>query len=182
MFNNFQLRTSPTTIGDCAPRRRHRRRALLLGSDEAEFNFDKDLIGDFIGCANLVWSTHWPELPDLIDRVQGEMPTVRQRLSGRLLPSEDGDAVVLPVALALGRSGPADPSVGLGSFSLRRARRGGPLALQLADPAAQDGRFAVAVGVSGKGGIGTPAVSDPIPIGADVSSLVFLHALARPAA
>jgi len=64
-----------------------------------EFNIGKNLIYEFVGCANLLWSSHWPDEPDLTRRVQALMPAVRRNLSGRALPSEAGDPLT-PVALA----------------------------------------------------------------------------------
>jgi len=66
-----------------------------------EFNFGKDLIYDFLGCANLVWSKHGYEPKDLTSVVQARIPDVRRRLSGIKPPSMEGDAV-LPVAFEAG--------------------------------------------------------------------------------
>jgi len=59
-----------------------------------EFNFGKDLMYDFLGCANLVWSKHWPAAGELTAMVQERMPDVRRRLSGVEPPSAAGDPVV----------------------------------------------------------------------------------------
>ena len=64
-----------------------------------EFNIGKNLLYEFLGCANLLWSTHWPDETELTRRVQDLMPDVRRNLSGRVLPSEEGDPVK-PVPLA----------------------------------------------------------------------------------
>jgi hexosaminidase len=66
-----------------------------------EFNFGKDLIYDFLGCANLVWSKHSYEPKELTAVVQASIPDVRRRLSGLEPPSAAGDKVV-PVSFAPG--------------------------------------------------------------------------------
>ena len=58
-----------------------------------EYTFGKDMMIDFLGTINLMWSTHWPEQDPLSKIVQSLMPEVRRRLGGQALPSENGDAV-----------------------------------------------------------------------------------------
>jgi len=58
-----------------------------------EFNFGKDLLLDFLGCANLVWSTHTLDQAELAAIVRELMPSVRSNLSAARVPSEDGDVV-----------------------------------------------------------------------------------------
>jgi len=53
-----------------------------------EFNFGKDLMFDFLGCAELLWSTHRSMLPDLSRTVQILMPDVRRHLAAAPLPGE----------------------------------------------------------------------------------------------
>ncbi len=75
-------------------------RSSLMGGVPAswaattEFNFGKDLIYDFLGCANLVWSKHWYDPKDLTAVVQALISDVRRRLSGAEPPSVAGDPVV----------------------------------------------------------------------------------------
>ena len=65
-----------------------------------EFNIGKDLILDFLGCANFVWSTHSLNQRELAAIVTDLMPTVRANLGGRRIPSRDGDPV-LPVDISM---------------------------------------------------------------------------------
>ncbi len=58
-----------------------------------EYNFGKDLVLDFLGCANLLWSTHTIDQTELIGIVWELMPSVRSNLSSERIPSEDGDIV-----------------------------------------------------------------------------------------
>ena len=97
-----------------------------------EFNFGKDLMFDFLGCAELLWSTHRTGLLELSKNVQRMMPEVRRRLSAAPLPSDSSP--VTPVFT------PEQP---------------------------------VLVSASHE--------SQAIPIGQDVSSIIFIHASAKPA-
>jgi hexosaminidase len=86
-------------------------RASVLGGVPAswaattEFNFGKDLMSDFLGCANIMWSKHLYEPKDLTPIVQTRIPDVRRRLSGIEPPSSAGDLVTVkfdPGAAATG--------------------------------------------------------------------------------
>ncbi|MBE7540160.1 MAG: family 20 glycosylhydrolase [Opitutaceae bacterium] len=166
--------------------RRSARRSIKGGVPSSwaatnEFNFAKDLLYDFIGCANLTWSTHWLPESRLADIVQHELPIVRRYLSGGPLPSECGDAVH-PLAVARSAAFPKEEMrAGLNPNLFREGTViSGNLAFDIPDMDGAEGGFAAAVGVSGSKPIEMPSVSNPIPIGADASSLIFLHALARP--
>ena len=140
-------------------------------SATTEYTIGKDLMLDFLGTANLMWSTHWPEDQALDKTVQSLMPDVRRRLSGITLPSETGDQLE---AVAFAGSTGADTAA-------------------LTIPAIQPGRSddtnrhfdfesPVVVSVEGAGKPTLPRESKAIAIGADVASIVFVHASAKPAA
>ena len=59
-----------------------------------EFNFGKDLLSDFLGCANLLWSSHTIHQADLPPIVWGLVPSIRKSFKAQRVPSEDGDSVV----------------------------------------------------------------------------------------
>ncbi len=132
-----------------------------------EYTFGKDLMMDFLGTANLMWSTHWPEEEALAKIVQQMMPEVRRNLGGKPLPSETGDAVT-PIDIGSAPAAPGLPQLQQGRI------RSGRLEFQVQGP--------VAVGVQGEGKTDLPLKSEAIPVGADVSSIVFLHASAKGAA
>ena len=147
--------------------RRSARPGIIGGSPSSwsatnEYTFGKDLMVAYLGTANLMWSTHWPEIRELNRAVQSLLPDVRRYLRGRNLPSEDGDPTV-PLDLA--------PHVNNKSFVLAAGAA-----------AARGKRFEIAAGgaiVVGTAADGTnplPREAGPIPVGADVSSIVFLHA------
>lgn len=166
--------------------RRSTRTGVLGGASSSwaattEFNFGKDLLWVFLGTQNMLWSRHWPERTALLEMVQSLIPSVRRRLGGVVPPSDDGDPVAaielrtqqtakLPaVAKEL-----APSALGRGTVTVGRAR------FELTEPAAAGGRYAVVVSNHGTGEPEFPIASEPITIGEDVSSLLFLHALARP--
>jgi hypothetical protein len=116
-----------------------------------EFNFGKDQMFDFLACANLLWSKHWPSLAELTPSIQAMMPELRERLSGQSAFSTSGDPQA-PVSLGAGAGTPVRVRVGAVRFDVGPAP---PITVR-----------------SGETG---PAVS----IGQDVSSLVFLHAIEK---
>ena len=149
--------------------RRSGRSGILGGAPSAwiattEFNFGKDLIYEFTGCASLLWSKQWPETWQLSRIVQSMMPQIRRNLSGRATPSEDGEAVrMLPVLSLQASSAKAAAAVDAAQVKSGRVTSG-RATFEL------PGKSVVAQ--AGEGGI---------PVGEDASSLIFLHALAKPA-
>jgi len=53
-----------------------------------EINFGKDLIYDFLGCSNLLWSKHYQTPEQMVFITQNLIPTIRAELSGKILPSK----------------------------------------------------------------------------------------------
>jgi len=151
-------------------------------SATTEYNFGKDLLIDFLGCANLLWSTHTVSQTDLPSIAWDLMPTIRAGLSAKRIPSEDGD-MVFPVDISSQFNLPADPGV----FNINlSALKSGEIysrkkVFNLTKPAGSAGNCAVAVGSIGVGENPLPVEVEGIPIEEDVSSLIFLHACALPA-
>ena len=145
-----------------------------------EYTFGKDLMMDFLGTINLMWSTHWPEQDPLSKTTQSLMPEIRRRLGSRPVPSEDGDPVQ-PVDIGRAINSPAAGSVAKASLALdvtaltAGALREGPRRFEVS------AQGAVVVGVSGESKTPLPAQSEAIPIAFDVSSIIFLHASAKAA-
>jgi hypothetical protein len=147
-----------------------------------EFNIGKDQVVDFLGCANLLWSTDWPEQDRLRRVVQDRMPEVRRNLSGKSLPSQDGDEIV-PVNIhqAFNASSRED-ILGADLKNLKSGEvRSKYLAFTLGDETTQDTKVAAVVGTRGQKGNKLATGADGIRIDKDVSSLIFLHACARKA-
>lgn len=147
-----------------------------------EFNFGKDLMIDFLGCANLLWSTHTLNQEDLPSIAWDQMPFIRSNLSLSRIPSEDGDRVE-PVNIKAQFNLSSDAEVfhinlttlKTGEVSSRRK------VFTLTGPDEATGSCAIAVGAKGVGENPLPPEVKGIPIGEDVSSLIFLHACALPA-
>lgn len=133
-----------------------------------EANFGKDLMFDFLGVANLVWSTHWPEMGELAGIVQARMPEVRRNLGGRPLPSQDVDAVTSVSIAGAGNAGAGDTFWGADLMGL-------------ANPNPGSGSVALVTLTGSPGSAPMLAPGKPIAIGKDVSSLIFRHGCARPA-
>ena len=147
-----------------------------------EFNFGKDLMMDFLGCANLVWSTHTLDQADLAVIVRESMASVRSNLSAARIPSEVGDAV---------ESIDISPHFNLANDSkvfnvdLSTLKTGEVYSrtkvFNLAQSAKESGNCAIAVGSVGTEENPLPSEIKGVPINEDVSSLIFLHACALPA-
>ncbi|OGV72717.1 MAG: hypothetical protein A3K19_02765 [Lentisphaerae bacterium RIFOXYB12_FULL_65_16] len=149
-----------------------------------EFNFGKDLLHDFLKCGNLLWSTQWPEKSELELILAGLTPGLRRRMRGATEPSEDGDAVTpLNIAPAM-NAAPGDGAESAGALpsALAKGEVGaGRKRFRLTDTRQAGGKRAVVVGVEAKPGSPFPGEVLGIPVGRDVTSLVFLHACAKPA-
>ena len=147
-----------------------------------EFNFGKDLLSDFLGCANLLWSSHTIHQADLPSIVWGLVPSIRKNFSAKRIPSEDGDSVV-PIDISSHFNLSKDEkafNINLTSLST------GPVSSQnklfnLANSTKPSEKCAIAVGSKGTGENFFPNEISGIPINEDVSSLIFLHATALPA-
>jgi len=146
-----------------------------------EFNFGKDLILDFLGCANFVWSSHTINQRDLAAIVSGLMPSVRSNLSGKRIPSRDGDPIE-PVDISAKFNLSKDSKVfnlNLSSFKSGEVNNQ-TRKFNLINSANKLGNCAIAVSTIGKGENPLPPVIEGITIDEDVSSLIFLQACALP--
>jgi hypothetical protein len=145
-----------------------------------EFNIGKDMIYDFAGCANLVWSKHWPAPDELARRIQDLMRDIRRRLSGQTAPSEEaGPVVPLDIAAHFNAS-PEQKSLGLPALAAGKVAADAGV-FELADPALHGGRNAIVVATDVEGKTDSPRGTKVLELGDDPSSIVFLHACAKPA-
>jgi len=126
----------------------------------SELSLGKDRLHNFLGTAGMLWSTEWPELPELYRRIQALMPEVRRNLSGKSSPSQDGETVV-PLALPTNGAARVKPPIAIKTGRVEAGGKCFDLGASLIASAA--------------------AGASPIPIGEDFSSLIFLHALAQKA-
>ena len=146
-----------------------------------EFNFGKDLIYDFLGCANLLWSEHLLEQNKLFNVVQSLVPKVHMNLTGRKTPSEDGDSVVPVNIVSYFNASSGKEMLGADLSSLKTGRLNvREKIFELTDSSVKSGKCAVVVGTEGEKGNYPAYEVKGIKIDEDVSSLIFLHACAKP--
>jgi hypothetical protein len=147
-----------------------------------EFNFGKDLILDYLGCSNLLWSTHTINQLELGEIVRESMYHVRSALHGGRIPSGDGDPVVpvdiSPYVNLKTNSGVFNMDLGTLKSGQVRSRS---MLFDLVNPAKTSGNTLIVVGSEGKDKVQIPGKVNSIPVNEDVSSLIFLHACAIPA-
>jgi len=146
-----------------------------------EFNFGKDVIWEYLGCANFVWSNHSVNITDLPAIASGLMPFVRSNLSGKRIPSKDGDPIeTIDISPKFNLSKDSkDFSFNLGSLITGEAKSQEKI-FKLDNSAKGSGNCAIAVSSVGTGEHPLPSVIEGIPINEDVSSLMFLQACALP--
>jgi hypothetical protein len=175
IFGNFE-----PTIEDYETRRK--RPTLLGGASSAwfgtnEVGFGKDLMSDFLGCSNILWSGHVMQAKDLSARVQSMLPFIRLRLSGTTLPSQT-EALIVTVDIShkfnMGDTVPM-PGVSLEGMASQTIQHNNiPFDLRRAN-----GMRAIVVGTEGREATGLPNAVMGIPVGEAPTSLIFLHASAR---
>jgi Glycosyl hydrolase family 20, catalytic domain/Glycosyl hydrolase family 20, domain 2 len=161
---------------------RSQRKSVLGGApsswaETTEFNFGKDLMYDILGCANLTWSPRPLAPRDVSEMVQGAIPGLRRSVAMRLWPSDDDPVTPLDISAHL--NAPAGSEVpGVDFNSLRAGTvRAGTKIFDLANSGEHRGKSAIIVTTGGQ----QPGAEVVIPIGDDLSSILFLHASAWPA-
>jgi hypothetical protein len=147
-----------------------------------EFNFGKDLMYSLLGCSNLLWSSGVMESAQLSSIVQASIPRLRRDLSGETPPSESGDPAV-PISIFPSFNAPLRQSAF--SIDLSGMRTGrvtmGNRTFELGSHGTAGGKAVVIVGAEGATPNPLPREVQGIMIGEDATSLIFLHACARPA-
>jgi hypothetical protein len=143
-----------------------------------EFNFGKDLMLDFLGCANFVWSRHTISQREQLAIANELMFSVRSRLNLSRIPSQTaGDILPLNISskFNLGKK------TALLNIDLRSFKDGIVKSKErVFDLSGNGNTCVIAAGVKGKGENILPVRVDGIPVNEDVSSLIFLHACALP--
>ncbi len=87
--------------------RRAARRGIIGGAPSSwaatnELNFGKDLMFDFLGSANLLWSTDRPDMNRLSVIIQERLPEIQNSLRAAPLPSHDDPAVTARIDAGAG--------------------------------------------------------------------------------
>jgi hypothetical protein len=139
-------------------------------------------LSDFLGCANLLWSSHTINQADLPPIVWGLVPSIRKNFSAKRIPSEDGDRVE-PIDISSHFNLSKDAKafhINLTSLSTGQVSSDAKL-FNLANSTNGSEKCAIVVGSKGTGENFLPNEISGIPINEDVSSLIFLQASALPA-
>lgn len=144
-----------------------------------EGNIGKDQIFDFLGGANLLWSKHYLSIDSLAFVSEPLANDINRRLSGKILPSDNGCHVkMLDISSHFNSSLTGGIDSLNGSDLLSGDVRVGNKLYKVNSPSEQ-GRRAVVAGTQ-KGEV-VPNAIQAIEINDDVSSIMFLHACAREA-
>ncbi|MEP7258520.1 MAG: hypothetical protein ABI687_09030, partial [Flavitalea sp.] len=146
-----------------------------------EFTFGKDLMLDFLGCANLLWSAHIVEPNELKEIVRSLVPSIRTGMRGKELPSEEGnitEPVDISAFLNFSKSA-KDLSVDLSNLKSGDIKNRSAI-FHIKETAATSGKCAIVVGSKGTGDNLSTGEVNGIKINEDVSSLIFLQSCALP--
>ena len=141
-----------------------------------ESNFGKDLMYDFLGCANLLWSEHNKTPEQIAFIAQTLMPGIKEEMSGEVLPSK----LNLPISyINLNGVNNSTLQNGIDSLDAYELLKGevekNGKKFNIASAAK---RATVVYSVKDKN---KTKSSKGIQIGKDISSLLFLHACAKEA-
>lgn len=138
-----------------------------------ELNIGKDLLYDFLGCANLLWSDHHVDHVILAKNVRMMMTGIREQLSGIVLPSRT-EPNISSIDISDYANVPAGKNI-LGIILNHQTNKGGRFSL--VDPDINNNMTAIGVSTDTES-VGLPSVVSDIKVNRDVSSLIFLHACA----
>ena len=147
-----------------------------------EINFGKDLLSDFLGCSNLLWSTHFIKQADLPSIDWDLVPSIRADLHGQRIPSQDGNRIE-PLDISSYFNFSSDSNeLGINLKTIKTALVSkNSLSFNLNNSTKSQNKCAIVVGSEGVGKNLPPYEKNGIIINEDVSSLIFLHAAALPA-
>ena len=161
---------------------RKKRATLLGGAPSAWFatnenGFGKELMSDFLGCGEILWTGQVMGAKELSAQVQAMMPGIRARLSGITAPSRT-ETEIAPVDISRGFNfGGSFPMLGVNLVGMAEETvRHGNVPFDLRR---DNGMRGIIAGTEGKQATGLARAVTGIPVGLAPTSLVFLHASAR---
>jgi hypothetical protein len=159
-------------------------RATILGGAPSswaattEANFGKDMLWSIMGTSSMLWTGRAVDTVALSNLMQARMPETRLQLTGEPAPSETEQSASLDISPAF-NMGPREDMFAVDLSGVKAGEaNSGRVAFALRE---QGGKSAVVVGTEGKQPNPLPREVNRIPVGVDASSLIFLHAAARPA-
>ena len=164
---------------------RSARRTILGGAPSAWFatsesNFGRIMITDIMGCSNILWHGEVVKGRKLSELAQSRMPHIRSRLRGHLPPSlTESMFTAMDISSCFNTAG----QEGVIECDLRGLKpeiiQTGKVPFQMS---ASGGKAAIAVATKGSKPTNLPSSVGKIPINSDFSSILFLHACAKPSA
>jgi len=162
---------------------RIQRASILGGAPSAWFatneaGFGKDLLSDFLSCATMLWRGASLDGRELSATVQDLAPEIRVSFQGAEPPSvTEASNAPIPMAASF-NFGSTDAGLGIDLSGMRTgAAESGKVHFELT---ANGVKSVAIVGADGEKPTGLPH-EVRVPIGVDATSLIFLHAAARPA-
>jgi Glycosyl hydrolase family 20, catalytic domain len=163
---------------------RIRRKSILGGAPSAWFatneaGFGKDLLADLLSAAEGLWGGDAIEGRELSGLIQQMAPEIRIHFRGMQPPSRT-ERTIEPVSIASSfNAGLTEKTLGVDLTAMH----GGTVSLGRVpfDLSGSGKKAVVVVGTEGANKTGLPKESGDIAIGIDATSLIFLHAAARPA-
>jgi hypothetical protein len=142
-----------------------------------EFNFGKDQLVDFLGCANLLWSKQYVSFDKLAFLADNLIADIRYRFSGNKLPVMAGSKVIpLDISPYLNSSLTSGVDSLNGNDLVTGELKAGNIIFNIPS-AYPNGQKAVAVATQKN--ITKPVSINGIKINNDANSIIFLHASAR---
>lgn len=166
---------------------RIQRASIIGGAPSAWFatneaGFGKDLLSDFLSCASMLWRGDSLDGRELSGTVQELVPEIRVRFKGEEPPSVT-EAASEPVSMTASFNfGAVEAGLGIDLSGMKSgSARLGKVAFDLSSNQSPNPSKSVAiVGTDGEKKTGLPREVS-VKIGVDATSLLFLHASARPA-
>lgn len=163
---------------------RIRRESILGGAPSAWFatneaGFGKDLLADLLSSAQGFWRGGAIDGRDLSALAQRLAPDIRIRFRGQQ-PASRTERTIEPVSIVGSfNAGLTEKTLGVDLTAMHNGAVAlGSIPFDLSGSA---NRSVVVVGTDGAGKTGLPKASGDIAVGIDATSLIFLHAAARPA-
>jgi len=164
--------------------KRSKRATIIGGAPSAWFatnenGFGKEMMADFIGCSTILWNGKVIDGKELSGVIQSMVPEIRVRLRGNPPPSQTETSLGPVDIQASFNQGSSEPKLGLDLSGMKSGMVSpGKISFDLN---ASGAKKAILIAADGKESSGLSKEAD-IRIGVDATSLIFLHATAKPAA
>ncbi|MGO8786650.1 MAG: glycoside hydrolase family 20 zincin-like fold domain-containing protein [Terriglobia bacterium] len=168
-IKNYETRSKRSTIIGGAP-------SAWFATNET--GFGKELMADFIGSSSILWNGKVIDGKELSGLIQSMLPEIRIRFRGQPPPSQTEPSLAAVKIQASFNMETTEPKLGIDLSGMKtEAVSLGSVPFDLAESGPKK---AILVVADGKESSGLPKEAD-IPVGEDATSLIFLHAAARPA-